>query len=87
MRDRKTGPGKGKRTMKRYKVNVAYRVHADFSKSGYKWTYRGRTDDPQKWIEEYKKGWTGDGLRITDTETDAVIFEELSERERRAKTI
>lgn len=77
--------------MKKYKINRAYAVNTKASKNGVKWEYGGKktwgeavelkegfekTIDKRK--EDRKAGYCVQiGLRITDTETNTVIYERL----------
>ena len=58
--------------MKRYKINKASRAQ------GMRWRYAGKTDDYKAIVEEFNKyPTTGDGIRVTDTETNEVIYEQI----------
>lgn len=75
--------------MKKYKVNRAYPVNTNTSKNGIKWEYGGKKtlEDAMKLQEAFENnieqtlqyrqaGYCVQvGLRITDTETNAVIYE------------
>ena len=58
--------------MKRYKVNKA------FKSQGMRWRYAGKVDDWQSVVDEFHKypTVTADAIRIIDTETNEVIYEE-----------
>ena len=65
--------------MKRYKINRAYKTNKSVSKTGLKWKYEGKTDDWQSVVDDYNNypTVTGDGIRVTDTETNEVIYEHI----------
>ena len=63
--------------MKRYVVSRPERVNERASKIGLKFTCCGRTDNPEEVIETFKNRKTSKGLRITDSVTKEVIFEEI----------
>lgn len=77
--------------MKRYKINFAYKVNDAASKKGYKWEYRGKTNDADEVIAEFEKDIPGKleeikngvlhvgsvGLRVTDTESGNVVYEKV----------
>lgn len=64
----------------KYKVNEA--GTSSKSKTGIKWRYAGKTDDPQATIKKFHerkvKGWlyTIVGIRITD-EAGTIVYEEM----------
>ena len=66
--------------MKKYKINVSHRVNSKASGSGVKWEYRGKTDDWKEKVETIQKGLgsqkEGTGIRVTDTETGEIVYEE-----------
>lgn len=63
--------------MKRYIVSVGRAVNMQASKTGIKYVFDGRCDNPEKVIEQYKKHpeWYGKGIRIKDSLTNEVVFE------------
>lgn len=66
--------------MKKYKINRAYPVNTRASKNGVKWEYGGKKTAEE--VEELKEYFEAGhcamiGLRITDTETDTVIYEKI----------
>lgn len=77
--------------MKKYKINRAYPVNTKASKNGVKWEYGGKKtweealelkERFEKNIDERKEYQKANyivqiGLRITDTETNTVIYESL----------
>jgi hypothetical protein len=63
--------------MKRYSISYAHKVNTKASKSGIKYHYSGRTDNVEKTIAEYKASLFFRGIRITDSETKKVVFEDL----------
>lgn len=63
--------------MKRYIISYAERVNEKASKNGIKFCCRGRTDNPESTIEMFKNSKNDKGLRITDSLTKEVIFEEI----------
>ena len=69
--------------MKKYKVNYAEKVNAKAAKTGIKWTYGGKVANYEEVVERYHKFNSFSrvviGIRITDTDTDTVIYEELKE--------
>lgn len=73
----KQTPTKRSRKMKRYVVSIAERVNEKASKSGVKFCFVGRTDNPEARIESFKDEKAEKGLRITDSVTKQVIFEEI----------
>ena len=56
--------------MKRYSISRAY------DHRGYHFTYMGRTDNVEETIEEYKASTFSWGIRITDSITKEVVFED-----------
>lgn len=57
--------------MKQYKINKAFKAQ------GMQWRYKGKTDDWKTVVEEFNKyPTTGDGIRITDTQTGEIIYEQ-----------
>lgn len=63
--------------MKRYIISYAERVNEKASKSGISFYCRGRTDNPETTIEMFKNSKYDKGLRITDSQTKKIIFEEI----------
>lgn len=65
--------------MKKYKINIAEKVNSRSAKSGIKWRYHGKAENFEETIAIYKKynGSRFAGVRVTDTETGAVVYEEL----------
>ena len=63
--------------MKRYIISYAERVNEKASKSGISFYCRGRTDNPETTIEMFKNSKYDKGLRITDSQTKEIIFEEI----------
>lgn len=62
---------------KRYKMNEGQVVNAKASASGIKWRYRGKFETIAAAVAEAKR-WTGNaGVRVTDCETDALVYEEM----------
>lgn len=75
--------------MKKYKINRAYPVNTKASKNGVKWEYGGKKTleeaielrdmferTIEKRREDRKAGYcTSIGLKITDTETNEVLYE------------
>lgn len=58
--------------MARYKVNRANKAQ------GMKWRYAGKTDNWQAVVDDFNKyPTTGDGIRVTDTETNTIIYEQV----------
>ena len=67
--------------MKKYKINVATKVNKQASKSGILWRYAGTVSDYESRLADWRSGKGFDfnypGIRITDTETNQVIIEEM----------
>lgn len=63
--------------MKRYSISYPSFVNEHASKTGVKFYYRGRTDNPEEVIERYKNSPIDMGLRIVDSLTKEVIFDDL----------
>ena len=63
--------------MKRYSISYPCFVNEHASKSGIKFYYSGRTDNPEEQIERYKNSKNDMGLRIVDSLTKKVVFEDL----------
>lgn len=63
--------------MKRYSISIAERVNEQASKTGFRFCYSGRTDDWEAYVERYKRCPTRFGIRITDSQTKKVVFEDL----------
>lgn len=77
--------------MKKYKINRVYPVNTKASKTGVKWEYGGKKtlEDAQEIIKEFEESieWRRKdresgycvmiGLRVTDTESNEVIFEKM----------
>ncbi len=62
--------------MKRYKMNEM-RVGVNQSNSGVRWTYRGKYNSVDDAVAEAKR-WSGvSGVRVTDAETNEIVYEEL----------
>lgn len=61
--------------MKRYSVSYGVEVNERASKTGIKYRYWGRTDDPEKFIER-NKGQHEHGFQITDSITKKIIYKE-----------
>lgn len=73
--------------MKRYKINTGANVNKHASKTGIKWEYAGKVDNYDKRVEAFERNieWyrelkesgcaTMMGLRVTDTETNEVVYE------------
>lgn len=66
---------------KRYKINKpAIMVTSTIAKSGTKWEYAGRTDNIEKAVNRYESMRDYElGIRITDTETNKVVYEDINE--------
>lgn len=66
----------------KYKVNEAHRVNTDAAKSGIKWRYAGKTENPESTVDRFHKrnenGWLMQiiGIRITD-ENGKIVYEEM----------
>ena len=64
--------------MKKYKVNKARKYNG-----GVKWEYRGKTEDWKAIVQEFEQDienngiWYYIGIRITDTETNEIVFEKM----------
>ena len=63
--------------MKRYVVSLAREVNTAASKSGIMFQYSGRTDRPDSIIEWYELNECVRGIRITDSTTEEIVFENL----------
>jgi hypothetical protein len=63
--------------MKRYSISYAREVNKQASKSGIAYQYMGRTDNPEEAIESFKDNAFTMGIKITDSKTKKVVFEEL----------
>ena len=61
--------------MKRYSVSIGRKVGTHYSEKGWVYHYRGRTDDPEKYIAEHK-GMYEYGFKITDSKTKETIYQE-----------
>lgn len=61
--------------MKRYSVSVGMKVNAQASKTGTKFQYWGRTDDPEGFIKRNSGTWE-DGFQIKDSQTGKIIYKE-----------
>lgn len=62
--------------MKRYKMNEM-RLGANQSNSGVRWKYRGKYNSIDDAVAEAKR-WSGvSGVRVTDVETNEIVYEEL----------
>ena len=60
--------------MKKYKVNIGFRVNTAISASGIKWQYKGKVSE-QNWEEVYGNRRY---VRITDIETGEIVYEKIS---------
>lgn len=75
--------------MKRYKINNAEEVNTKASATGIKWRFGGSVDDYSETVNRFENNieWykmkkanghtTQLGLRITDTETNTVVYERM----------
>jgi hypothetical protein len=63
--------------MKRYSISYPYEVNEQASKSGIKFQYRDRTDNPEDVIERYKNSRIDRGLQIKDSVTKEIIFSDI----------
>lgn len=75
--------------MKTYKINYAEPVNTHCSKNGIKWRYGGKKTNLEEIIKEFEdsiewrssmkaKGYSITfGMRITDTETNEIIYERM----------
>lgn len=57
-------------------MNERQAVNTRASKSGFKWRYRGTYNSVKEAVEEAKK-WSGyRGVRVIDSETNKIVYEE-----------
>ena len=70
--------------MKRYVVSVGRAVNTQASKTGIKYVFDTRTDDPEEWIRKNGKYYQREGFRIKDSLTNEIYH--LEEGERNVKT-
>ena len=61
-----------KKEKKRYIVSVGQEVNSHASKTGIKFIFQTRTDDPDEWIRENSK-WH-ESFRIKDSLTNTIYF-------------
>ena len=61
--------------MKRYSVSYGRTVNEHYSKTGVRYHYWGRTDNPEKFIEE-NKGKHEHGFQIRDSKSGEIIYKE-----------
>ena len=65
-----------------YKLTVAYYCNTKASKKGYKWEYRGKIEDYKKNIEYWNeciKQRSMFGVKVTDVETNEIVFYKTKE--------
>ena len=65
-----------------YKLNVGYRVNTKASKTGVKWEYRGKLESYSEHIPSWREAIKMDcfvGVKVTDIETQEVVFFETKE--------
>jgi hypothetical protein len=67
--------GKEEGGMKRYSVSYGRVVNKQASKTGIKYQYWGRIDDPDKFIKEHT-GKDQFGFQIRDSQTGKIIYRE-----------
>ena len=60
--------------MKRYIVSTGRRVNTQASKTGIKYIFDTRTDDPEEWIRKNGKYYQRDGFRIKDSLTNEIYL-------------
>lgn len=63
--------------MKRYSISYIRFVNENYSKTGIRFHYAGRTDSFEETIENYKNNRRAYGMRIVDSQTKEVVFEEI----------
>lgn len=63
--------------MKRYSVSYAREVNTQAAKSGIKFQYVERTDNPEEVIKGYRESKTIFGIQIKDSKTKEIVFSEV----------
>lgn len=61
--------------MKRYAISIGRRVNEHYSKTGLRYQYWERTDDPEKYIKEHT-GKLEHGFQIKDSQTGKIVYKE-----------
>lgn len=64
---------------KRYKMNEGQIVNTNASASGIKWRYRGKFETIEAAVAEAKRWTLNVGVRVTDCETNTIVYEEMWE--------
>ena len=67
---------------KLFKINTAAKDYRESNSKGYRWEYNGKVDDWGKAIDQYNNGEKYRyshtvGIRVTDTKTGKVVYEQL----------